>query len=144
MTPAGAPQFGEGYTFVPGKDELVRPGTAGYIVTFGDAVYRCLDAVERLKKDGIDVGLINKPTLNVVDEDMMAQIGASPFVLVVEPLSRKNGLGSKFGTWLLERGLSPKYQYIGTAKEGCGGLWEHAYHQGYDSKSVMEKVKSML
>ena len=27
-------------------------------------------------------------------------------------------LGSKYGTWLLERGLTPKYGYIGTNKEG--------------------------
>ena len=33
-------------------------------------------------------------------------------------------LGSKFGTWLLERGLTPRYGYIGTNKEGCGGLTE--------------------
>jgi transketolase C-terminal domain/subunit len=82
--------------------------------------------------------------LNVVDEEMMAKIGASPLVLVVEPLNRRTGLGSRFGTWLLERGLCPKYQYIGIVKEGCGGLWEHAYHHGYDSESVMKKVKEMM
>ena len=27
-------------------------------------------------------------------------------------------LGSKFGTWLLERQLTPKYGYLGTIKEG--------------------------
>ena len=36
---------------------------------------------------------------------------------------------SPVGTWLLERGLSPAYSYVGATKEGCGGLWEHAYHQ---------------
>ena len=83
------------------KDEIVREGTAGYIIAFGDATYRCLDAVTRLKKEGIDVGLINKVTLNVVDEEMIAKVGASPMVLVVEPLSQTNGLGAKFGTRLL-------------------------------------------
>ena len=41
-------------------------------------------------------------------------------------------LGSKFGTWLLERGLTPRYGYIGTNKEGCGGLTEQIPHQGLD------------
>ena len=36
-----------------------------------------LDAVERLRADGVDVGLINKPTLNVVDEEMLAKISAA-------------------------------------------------------------------
>ena len=28
-------------------------------------------------------------------------------------------LGSRFGTWLLERQLTPKYGYLGTNKEGA-------------------------
>jgi transketolase C-terminal domain/subunit len=75
--------FGNGYKFVPGKDEVIREGTQSYIISFGDALYRALDAVERLKQEGLDVGLINKPTLNVVDEEMMTKIGNAPFALVV-------------------------------------------------------------
>lgn len=61
---------GDGWgSFAPGKDEVIRTGKVGYIVSFGDALYRSLDAVERLKKEGFDFGLINKATLNVVDEE---------------------------------------------------------------------------
>jgi len=140
---SGKPFYGKGYSFTPGKDEIVRKGK-GYIVSFGDALYRCLDAVERLKNEGHEVGLINKPTLNVVDEEMMKQIGHSSFVLVVESISIKNGLGVRFGSWLLERGYCPKYAHIGSHQEGSGGLWEHAYHQGFDSTSVYNKVKQMI
>jgi transketolase len=136
--------YGDGYTFVPGKDEIVREGTAGYIVSFGDGLYRALDAVHRLKQEGIDVGLINKPTLNVVDEATIAKIGATPFVLVVEAFNRKTGLGSRYGTWLLERGLTPKYAHLGTHKEGSGGLWEQYPHQGLDSDSIIAKVKELV
>ena len=127
-----------------GKDEVVHEGTAGYIVSFGDSLYRAADAVERLKQEGIDVGLINKPTLNVVDEEMMAKIGASPFVLVVEAFNRRTGLGSHFGSWLLERGLTPKFAYLGTHKEGCGGLWEQYPHQGLDPDGIIGKVKELV
>ncbi|MBD2772318.1 transketolase C-terminal domain-containing protein [Iningainema tapete] len=136
--------FGEGYKFVPGKDEVVREGTAGYIVSFGDALYRAVDAVERLKQEGIDVGLINKPTLNVVDEEMLAKIGKSGFVLVVESFNRRTGLGSRFGTWLLERGLTPKFAHLGVHQEGCGGLWEQFPHQGIDPVGIMNKVKELV
>lgn len=139
----GSEFFGAGYSFEPGKDEVIREGTAGYIVSFGDALYRSLDAVERLKQEGIDVGLINKPTLNVVDEDMMAKLGAAPFVLVVEAFNRRTGLGSRFGSWLLERGYSPKFGFLGTYHEGCGGLWEQFPHQGIDPNGIMAKVKQL-
>ncbi|WP_413163538.1 transketolase C-terminal domain-containing protein [Capilliphycus salinus ALCB114379] len=136
--------FGEGYKFTPGKDEIIREGTAGYIVSFGDALYRSLDAVERLKQEGIDVGLINKATLNVVDEEMMAKIGQSPMVVVVEAFNRRTGLGSRFGTWLLERGFSPKFASLATYHEGSGGLWEQYPHQGIDPDGIMNKVKALL
>ena len=140
----GNEMFGGDYTFTPGKDEVIREGTAGYIVTFGDSVYRALDAVERLKQEGIDVGLINKATLNVVDEAMMAKIGTAPFVLVTEAFNRKTGLGSRFGSWLLERGYTPKFAYLGTHEEGCGGLWEQYPHQGIDPAGIMAKVKELV
>ncbi|NWF58942.1 MAG: transketolase [Fischerella sp.] len=136
--------YGEGYTFVPGKDEVVREGSAGYIISFGDALYRALDAVEHLKQQGIDVGLINKPTLNVIDEEMLAKVGKAPFVLVVEALNRRTGLGSRFGSWLLERGFTPKFAHLGIHKEGCGGLWEQFPYQGLDPESIIKKVKELV
>lgn len=136
--------FGSGYKFVPGKDEVVREGTQGYIISFGDALYRAVDAVERLKQEGLDVGLINKPTLNIIDEEMITKIGNAPFVLVVEAFNRRTGLGSRFGSWLLERGLTPKYAHLGTHKEGCGGLWEQYPYQGIDPVSIINKVKALV
>ena len=140
----GNEMFGGDYKFVSGKDEVIREGTQGYVVSFGETLYRALDAVERLKQQGIDVGLINKPTLNVIDEEMMAKLGASPLVLVVESFNHKTGLGSRFGTWLLERGFTPKFAHLGTHKEGCGGLWEQFPHQGIDPAGIMATVKKML
>jgi len=132
-----------GYKFVPGKDEVIVEGKAGYIISFGEMLYRSLDAVLTLKEKGIDVGLINKPTLNVADEETLKKVGQSPFVLIVESLNQKTGLGSKFGTWLLERGYTPKYSYIGTTKEGCGGLWEQIPYQGLAPESIIEKVLTL-
>ncbi len=141
---AGNEFFGGDYTFTPGKDEVIREGDAGYIVSFGDALYRSLDAVERLKQEGINVGLINKATLNVVDEDTLAKIGLAPFVLVVESFNRRTGLGSRFGSWLLERGLTPKYAYLGVHEEGCGGLWEQFPYQGLDPDGIISHVKGLM
>lgn len=137
------PYYGEGYEFTPSKDEFIREGTAGYVVTFGEMVYRALDAVDRLRSQGVDVGLVNKSTLNVVDEEAIQKFGSSPFVLVVESLNQKTGLGSKLGTWLLERQLTPKYKYVGSTKEGSGGLGEQIFHQGLDPQSVIKAVRSL-
>jgi transketolase C-terminal domain/subunit len=63
--------YGEGYKFVPGKDEIIVEGKAGYVVSFGELLYRSYDAVLRCRQEGLDVGLINKPTLNIVDEEVI-------------------------------------------------------------------------
>jgi len=143
LKPNGELFYDEKYEFVPGKDDVLREGTDGYIVCFGDAVYRCVDASERLKKKGLNVGVINKCTMNVPDIKTLTLAGRSPFVLVVEPMNSNTGLGMRYGTWLLKAGLSPRYGTIGIHKEGSGGLWEQAYHQGYDSTSIQKKVMEL-
>ncbi|KGO47326.1 Transketolase, N-terminal [Penicillium expansum] len=135
--------FGEGYKFVPGKEEVIRKGSAGYIVSFGDMLYRSLDAVENLRAEGLDVGLINKPTLNVVDEEAIKIYGSSPFVLVVESIAQKTGLGSRLGTHLLERNFTPKFKSMGAIKEGCGGLYEQVNAQGLGPSDIIAAVKEV-
>jgi transketolase C-terminal domain/subunit len=142
----GAPYFGKDYTFEVGRDDFLHGADeqcVGYVVSFGDALYRCLDAVRRLRKQGLNVGLLNKCHTNVVDEDALRKIGSSDFVLCVESQNTKTGLGIRLGTWLLERGLHPKFARCGTHRAGCGGIWEHAYHQGFDSESIMARVRHL-
>ncbi|GJJ12442.1 hypothetical protein Clacol_006684 [Clathrus columnatus] len=136
----GTKFYGDGYEFTPGKDEIILEGTAGYVISFGDMLHRSYDAVLRSRESGIDVGLINKPTLNIVDEEIIRKVGTSPFVLVVESLNQKTGLGSKYGTWLLERDLTPKYGYMGVTKEGCGGLSEQIPHQNLDPQAIITSI----
>ena len=136
--------FGEGYEFVSGKDDLVREGTAGYIVSFGETLYRSLDAVISLKEAGIDVGLVNKPTLNVYDQEMMQRLAKAPFVLVAEGFNVATGLGCRFGSELLKYGFQGKYNNIGTNKEGSGGLWQQMGYQGLDPAGITAAVKALV
>jgi len=135
--------FGDGYVFQPGKDEVIREGSDGYIVTYGEMTYRCLDAVLQLRSQGLHVGLINKPTLNVIDDDMLKKVGSTPFVLVVESQNAKTGLGVRYGTWLLERGLAPQYSFMGTSKIGHGGIAEQLPHQGLAVEDIKKKILAM-
>jgi transketolase C-terminal domain/subunit/transketolase N-terminal domain/subunit len=140
----GQPLFDGEYRFSPGKDEVIREGDQGYLVSYGEMLYRCLDAVDRLREEGIRVGLINKPTLNVVDEEMMTRLGSTGFVLLVETQSVKSGLGARFGTWLLERGTSSTYAHLGVTREGHGGIAEQIPYQGLDPEDILNKIRSMV
>ena len=141
----GKPLY-EGKPFEPGKDDVVRAAKAGggYIVAMGETVYRALDAVIALQESGVNVGLINKPTLNVVDTDMMKKLAAAPFVLVAEGWNVKTGLGSRFGSHLLQAGFRGKFNHIGTHLEGCGGLWQQMGYQGLDSAGIQKALRALL
>lgn len=140
----GQARFGGNYRFVPGEDEVIRAGDRGYIVSYGEMLYRCLDVVERLRSDGVRVGLINKPTLNVVDETMMKRLVGGGFVLVVETQNVKSGLGTRFGTWLLERGFTGAYAHMGASREGRGGLKEQVPFQGLGAEDIRGKILDLL
>ncbi|MCL1981075.1 MAG: transketolase [Proteobacteria bacterium] len=139
----GNKRFGDGYVFKRDSDEIIRPGRDGYIVSYGEMLYRCLHAVELLKQEGLDIGLINKPVLNVVDEAMLATAGESPMVLVVETQNSKTGLGIRYGSWLLERGFTPQYGAMGTWKDGAGGLSEQIPYQGMGTSAIIDRVKQL-
>lgn len=140
----GKPLFA-GKAFEPGKDDVVRDAQGGgYVVAFGETVYRALDAVIRLQRDGVKVGLINKPTLNVYDDATMKTLAAAPFVLVAEAFNVKTGLGSRFGSELLRRGFKGRFDHIGTHKEGVGGLWQQMGHQGLDPEGITKAIRRLL
>jgi transketolase len=138
--------YGPGYEFVSGKDDVVRaaPAGGGYVVSFGETLYRALDAVINLNTAGTKVGLINKATLNVTDPASLKLLVEAPFVLVAESFNVGTGVGSKFGSELLGAGFKGKYAHIGTHLDGCGGLWQQMVHQGLDPKGITESVKKLV
>jgi transketolase len=140
----GKPLY-QGKPFEPGKDDIVReaPTGGGYIVAMGEIVYRALDAVIRLQEQGVAVGLINKPTVNIVDATMMRKLAGTAFVLVAEGWNEKTGLGSRFGSYLLQAGFKGRYDHIGTHLEGSGGLWQQVGYQGLDPDGIIKAVKAL-
>lgn len=88
----GTKFFDGDYLFQPGKDDFIVEGKAGYVVSFGDMLHRSYDAVLRLREKGLDVGLVNKSTLNIVDEQAIRTIGNTAFVLVAESFNQKTGV----------------------------------------------------
>jgi transketolase C-terminal domain/subunit len=139
----GQPRYAGGYRFEPGRDDVVRSGRDGWIVSYGDVLSEALDAVTALKESGLDVGLVNKSSLNVVDEAALAQVGKGGFVLVAESQNVQSGLGLRYGTWLTERGFHPRFGRAGTHVRGDGGALEQVVQQGLDSASLGHAVKKL-
>ncbi|HEY3786955.1 MAG TPA: transketolase C-terminal domain-containing protein [Steroidobacteraceae bacterium] len=134
-----------GKKFEPGRDDLIReaPADSGYVLAVGETVYRALDAILTLRERGLKVNLINKSTVNVVDDAMMRKLAVAPFVLVTEGWNLKTGLGSRFGSYLLQAGFKGRYNHIGTHKEGAGGLYQQMGYQGLDPSGIIQAIEAL-
>ena len=74
---------------------------------------------------------------------MMKKLAAAPFVLVVEGWNVKTGLGSRFGSYLLQAGFKGKFNHSGTHREGAGGLWQQMGYQGLDPKGIIAAIEAL-
>jgi transketolase len=131
--------------FSPGTDHMVRsaPPGSGYVVALGETVYRALDAILQLQERGLEVNLVNKSTVNVVDHDMMSKLSSAPFLLVVEGWNVKTGLGSRFGSYLLKAGFRGRYNHLGSYREGAGGQWQQMGHQGLAPAGIIDAIEAL-
>ena len=82
-----------------GKSEILQWGTDGMFVCFGALLPECLKAVEKLQKDGLDIGVINARFLRPLDtEAIFKALRECNFVITVE----ENTLCGGFGSTVLE------------------------------------------
>lgn len=78
-----------------GKAEVWRWGTDGMFVAFGTLFTSCVAAAERLREEGLDVGVINARFVKPLDrETIFRAIEESGFVITVEENTICGGFGS--------------------------------------------------
>ena len=75
---------------------------------------------------------------------MMAKLATAPFVLVVEGWNVKTGLGSHFGSYLLQAGFKGRYNHLGTHLEGSGGQWQQMGYQGLDPAGIVKAIEALV
>lgn len=78
-----------------GAAEVLRWGTDGTILVCGALLDNCMKAAERLREDGIEVGVINARFLKPLDTDtILRAIEQSPVLVTVEEGALMGGFGS--------------------------------------------------
>jgi len=78
-----------------GRSETLRHGVDGCIVVCGALVRRALEASDRLREEGLDVGVINARFLKPLDaEAIVGAIRDLPWVVTMEEASLMGGFGS--------------------------------------------------
>ena len=92
-----------------GKSEVIQWGTDGMFVVFGALLPECQKAVEKLQKDGLDIGLINARFLRPLDTEIILKaVKECNFVITVEENTLCGGFGSVVLEAANEAGLNTK------------------------------------
>ncbi|MBN1591038.1 MAG: 1-deoxy-D-xylulose-5-phosphate synthase [Pirellulales bacterium] len=89
-----------------GVSETISVGTDGTIVACGTVLSDCLRAAERLRDEGLDVGVINARFVKPLDnETLLDALARSPLLVTVEEGALMGGFGSALLEAANEAGL---------------------------------------
>ena len=134
------------YKFELGKGVVLREGKDLTIIASGLPVYNCLEAAERLAKDGIDAQVINIHTIKPIDEDLIVEAAkATGKIVTVEEHSVIGGLGSAVCDVLAEKAPT-KVMKIGIYDKfgESGPALELLKKYGLDTDGIYEKIKTFV
>jgi 1-deoxy-D-xylulose-5-phosphate synthase len=90
-----------------GRAEVIEWGEDGMLVAFGSLLPACVQAAQRLRDEGLDVGVINARFVKPLDtETLLRAVEACGFVVTVEEGCLMGGFGSALLEAANEAGLN--------------------------------------
>ena len=136
------------YTFELGKAKLLRDGKDALIISSGFMTMRALETVEKLRSDGVDVGVLHVPTIKPLDEEtIVREAGRSGrLVIVAENHSVIGGLGEAVAGVLLRAGVAPTFRQIALpdAFLDAGALPTLHDKYGISTAAMTQSIKGWL
>ncbi len=132
------------YRFELGKASLLRDGRDALIISTGFLTMRALEAVEALRKDRVDVGVLHVPTIKPLDESTILKAASKSgrMVVVAENHTVIGGLGEAVAGVLLRAGVAPAFRQIALPDQFLDAGALPTLHERYGI-SVEAMVKSI-
>lgn len=136
----------DNYKFKIGKGEILKKGNDAVIFATGTMVHEALKASEELKKDNIDIFLVNIHTIKPIDKELIIDLAKKTnCVITAEDHNIIGGLGSAVAEVLSENhpcimkriGMEDRY--------GESGKSDELYDKyGLSAKHIVTKVKQII
>jgi len=137
--------FNTDYIFEYGKADWLRKGNDGTIITYGNMVYRTINAHERLKKIGIDIGVLNISCPLELDIEKIKQAADTGTIITYEDHNIKTGIGSIIGNFIAENQISCCFKSIGITDYGLSASPDYQYKlKNMDEDSLVSQVVQIL
>lgn len=107
-----------------GKAEIVEWGLDGILMAFGAMLPTAMAAAERLRREGLDVGVVNARFAKPLDLDVVRRaVQETEFLVTIE----ENALMGGFGSAVLEAANS---ESLDTSRIRCLGIPDHFIEHG--------------
>ncbi|MCX7917111.1 MAG: transketolase [bacterium] len=137
--------FDEKYIFEYGKADLIREGKDGYILTYGCMVYRAINVYEKLKENGINIGILNFCCPTIIDEEKIKLAIDTGLIITYEDHNIDTGLASTVSTYLAENGISVKFLRLGIKNYGSSGTPDELFEkEDLSPKNLINEIKKII
>ena len=138
--------FDENYKFEIGKSSTLKDGDDITVIATGLMVGKALEAYEVLKSEGINVRVINMPSIKPIDEEAIIKAAKeTKGIITVEEHSVIGGLGSAVCDVLCTK-YPAKVDKIGVQDRfGQSGKPDELLEEyGLTAENIVKHVKKML
>lgn len=141
----GQPFYGLGYSFQYGRADILRAGNKATLFVTGTPVGNAVEAVDRLREEGIFLQLVYVSSPLEIDPEALAQAARVGLIFSVEDHNVHSGLGSVIADRLVAEGLSARLVKIGVVGYAGSGSSRDLYNAaGLDAASIAERVRAEL
>ncbi|MGA1845494.1 transketolase [Deferribacter abyssi] len=140
----GNPFFGENYIFEYGKIDIIRKGEIP-LLSFGSMLQRGLKVVEILKKDGINLALLNVSCPFHLDEKILLKFKDSKVWFTYEDHNVNSGLGAIIADFIASKGLGIKLVKFGVKNYSYSGKPDQIFDLiGLSPDTIAADIRSYL
>jgi len=135
------------FGFEIGKAIILKEGKDITLIATGEPVYLAVQAAEVLRKEGIDVRVINMHTVKPIDKEIILKAAEeTKGIVTIEENNVLGGLGDEVCSVVCENNTLCKVRKIGIKDEYCKigptkELWEC---HGISETAIKNAVKSIL
>lgn len=139
--------YDDSYKFEVGKGHVFRDGKDVTVISMGSVVNEALKAAEELGEGGIQVRIINMPTITPIDRDLVIRAAKDTgHILTLEEHSIHGGLGSAVAEVLAEGSISVAFHRMGLegCAKGCGNREDMREMNGLSAKNVVTAVREII
>lgn len=137
--------FSNGYRFVYGRMDVIRKGMDAAIITYGGMVARAIKIRAALQATRKYVAVINMPCVTEIDEETMAGLLTTPYIVTYEDHNPETGIGAGLASWLLDHGYRGRMARFGVKDYGLSGETEDILkEEKLDVDSMVEALKKII